>query len=230
MSRVSSLIALRQNAGESERPFIIWEPAPFSCTADNLQSCLDAACMVDVFSPNHLELAALFGQSRPVVADIHKIESQALRFLDSGVGPNGKGTVIVRAGEHGCFIIARDISPIWLPPFYRYGLGDKPDAKVVDPTGAGNTSLGHLLRGISRRAVLLRQLVMAPLELPLRWSKWECRRGATMERRNCGTGPTCSRDCMSIGKLLGCLISIVNFIIEGLLRRQVVGIVQTSVV
>lgn len=35
---------------------------------------------------------------------------------------------------------------------------------------------------------------------------------------------------MSIGKLLGSLISIVNFIIEGLLRRQVVGIVQTSVV
>ncbi|KAE8336707.1 hypothetical protein BDV24DRAFT_168009 [Aspergillus arachidicola] len=147
MSRLSSLLALRQKAGASERPLIIWEPAPFSCTADNLQSCLDAAYMVDVFSPNHLELAALFGQSRPVVADKHKIESQALRFLDSGVGPDGKGTVIVRAGEYGCFIIARDMSPIWLPPFYRYGPGDKPDAKVVDPTGAGNTFLGAFAAG-----------------------------------------------------------------------------------
>ncbi|KAB8225998.1 Ribokinase-like protein [Aspergillus novoparasiticus] len=146
-SRVSSLLALRQKAGESERPLIIWEPAPFSCKVDNLQSCLDAARMVDVFSPNHLELAALFGQSRPVVADKHKIESQALRFLDSGVGPNGKGTVIVRVGEHGCFIIARDMSPTWLPPFYRYGPGNRPDAKVVDPTGAGNTFLGAFAAG-----------------------------------------------------------------------------------
>lgn len=146
-TRLTSLLALREKAGVPERPFIIWEPAPFSCLAVNLQSCLDAVRMVDVFSPNHLELAALFGQSRPVVADKDKIESQALRFLDSGVGLDGKGTVIVRAGEHGCVIMARAMSPIWLPPFYQSTPGDKPDAKVVDPTGAGNTFLGALAAG-----------------------------------------------------------------------------------
>ncbi|KAE8417498.1 putative PfkB family kinase [Aspergillus pseudocaelatus] len=146
-TRLSSLLALREKAGAPERPFIIWEPAPFSCSVVNLQSCLDAVRMVDVFSPNHLELATLFGQSRPVIADKDKIESQALRFLDSGVGPDGKGTVIVRAGEHGCVIMARDMSPIWLLPFYQSRPGDKPDAKVVDPTGAGNTFLGAFAAG-----------------------------------------------------------------------------------
>ncbi|KAB8261297.1 putative PfkB family kinase [Aspergillus pseudonomiae] len=145
--RLSSLLVLREKSGVPERPLIIWEPAPFSCTAENLQSCLDAVCMVDVFSPNHLELAALFGQSRPAVADKDKIEAQALRFLDSGVGRDGKGTVIVRAGEHGCLVIARDTSPIWLPPFYRSRPGDTPHAKVVDPTGAGNAFLGAFAAG-----------------------------------------------------------------------------------
>ncbi|KAE8383132.1 putative PfkB family kinase [Aspergillus bertholletiae] len=147
ITRLLSILALRGKAGAVERPLIIWEPAPYSCRVENLESCLDAARMVDVFSPNHLELAALFGQSRPAVADKDKIESQARRFLDSGVGPGGKGIIIVRAGECGCVIVSRDMSPIWLPPFYRSRPGEKPDAKVVDPTGAGNAFLGAFAIG-----------------------------------------------------------------------------------
>ncbi|KAL4784137.1 Ribokinase-like protein [Aspergillus varians] len=141
-SRVSDLLVLRECEGVVSRPLIIWEPAPPACKVENLQPCIDAANMVDVFSPNHLELAALFGDPPSSAGNKGKIESLALRLLDSGVGPEGKGTVIVRAGEHGCVVCTRHTSPKWLPSFYKSGPGGEHDAKVVDPTGAGNTFLG----------------------------------------------------------------------------------------
>lgn len=62
-TRLSALLSLRNEAGEPDRPFIVWEPAPYVCKPENLQPCLSAAQHVDVLSPNHLELAALFGES-----------------------------------------------------------------------------------------------------------------------------------------------------------------------
>ncbi|GIC90944.1 pfkB family carbohydrate kinase superfamily [Aspergillus udagawae] len=141
-TRVSSLLALRKEAGALDRPFIVWEPAPYSCKPENLQPCLDAAHVVDVLSPNHLELAALFGESPATAQYKATIESLARRILESGVGPDGKGTVVVRAGENGSVVVARDIPPTWLPPFYTSGPGWTQQSKVVDPTGAGNAFLG----------------------------------------------------------------------------------------
>ncbi|KAG2415721.1 hypothetical protein HFD88_006912 [Aspergillus terreus] len=135
--RVSALLARRADAGIRERPLIIWEPAPPSCKPENLQACLDAVPLVDVFSPNHLELLALYGESAPATVDNSQIEDLAARFLQRGVGPDGNGTVIVRAGECGCVVSTREIVPTWLPPFY-----ESRDDKVVDPTGAGNAFLG----------------------------------------------------------------------------------------
>ncbi|KAL5001880.1 Ribokinase-like protein [Aspergillus recurvatus] len=143
-SRVSELLALRRSSGIPD-PLIIWEPAPLSCDAENLQPCIEAAHTVSVFSPNHLELARLFGEPLSVaLLDKEKIESLALRFLNAnnGVGPDRKGVVIVRAGEQGCLVCGRHIPPTWLPPFYRYG-----HDKVVDPTGAGNAFLGAFAIG-----------------------------------------------------------------------------------
>ncbi|RHZ43557.1 pfkB family carbohydrate kinase superfamily [Aspergillus thermomutatus] len=141
-TRLASLLALRREAGAPERPFIIWEPAPYSCQPENLQASLDAAHVVDVLSPNHLELAALFGESPSAALDKARIESLARRFLKSGVGPDGKGTVVVRAGEHGSVVVARDIPPTWLPPFYTSAPGREQHSKIVDATGAGNAFLG----------------------------------------------------------------------------------------
>ncbi|KAL4817518.1 putative PfkB family kinase [Aspergillus spinulosporus] len=143
-SRVSEILALRQSFG-TPSPLIIWEPAPLSCKAENLQPCIEATRTVDVFSPNHLELARLLGEPlSPCFLDKEKIESMALRFLNTnnGIGPDGKGVVIVRAGEEGCVVCARHIPPTWLPPFYKYG-----HDKVVDPTGAGNAFLGAFAIG-----------------------------------------------------------------------------------
>ncbi|KAE8349941.1 Ribokinase-like protein [Aspergillus coremiiformis] len=153
-TRLAGLLALRKQTGRLERPLIIWEPAPLSCKPENLRACLDATPTVDVFSPNHLELAALFGESPSATADKRKIESLALKFLENGVGPDGTGAVVVRASEHGCLIIARNISPVWLPPFYQSEAGERQD-KVVDPTGAGNAFLGAFAVGYLKTANLV---------------------------------------------------------------------------
>lgn len=145
--RVSKLLALRAGAGIHERPLIIWEPAPLSCRPENLEACLEAAALVDVLSPNHLELAKLFSEPQSDVIGKTKIEELAFGCLNRGVGPDGNGTVIVRAGENGCFISNKNTSSIWLDPFYTTEPGEKPNAKVVDPTGAGNAFLGSYAVG-----------------------------------------------------------------------------------
>ncbi|KGO75768.1 PfkB [Penicillium italicum] len=143
---VLNILALREQEGIQDRPLIIWEPAPLSCKPENLEACLETAALVGVFSPNHLELAALFENS-PVSSDRSEIERLGSRFLASGVGPEGKGAVVIRAGENGCFVQSRNISSQWLPPFYTAGMREEQAAKVVDPTGAGNAFLGGFAIG-----------------------------------------------------------------------------------
>jgi hypothetical protein len=58
-AQIERLLNLREEFG-LPRPFIVWEPAPPFCNQENLYPCLRASSLVDVFSPNHLELAALF--------------------------------------------------------------------------------------------------------------------------------------------------------------------------
>lgn len=139
--RVQNLLALREQLGIQHRPLIIWEPAPLSCQPEKLQDCLAVAALVDVFSPNHLELAALF-EDTPATSNRTEIERLASKFLANGVGPEGKGVVIVRVGENGCFVRSSNLISKWLPPFHIAGSGKEQAAKVVDPTGAGNAFLG----------------------------------------------------------------------------------------
>ncbi|KAL3494892.1 putative PfkB family kinase [Aspergillus germanicus] len=147
--RVSDLLAFRSSSSFKREPaLIIWEPAPLSCKTENQTPCLQALHKgtVDVFSPNHIELASLFGEE--TTCDKAKIESLARRVLDSctRLHPGAKRTklptIVIRAGEHGCLICGHDIEATWLPPFYESGLEGGQNAKVVDPTGAGNAFLG----------------------------------------------------------------------------------------
>lgn len=139
-SRVQSLLRLREKAGIFKQPLIIWEPAPLSCKSENLDSYLQAARLVDVFSPNHLELLAFFGRRNESALGLSEIEILAQRFVERGIGPEGKGCAVVRAGENGCLVKSYMVSSKWLPPFYTSGTSAS--AKVVDPTGAGNAFLG----------------------------------------------------------------------------------------
>ncbi|CAG8907205.1 unnamed protein product [Penicillium egyptiacum] len=150
-THVLNTLALREKEGITDRPLIIWEPAPLSCKPENLEACLETTGLVDVFSPNHLELAAFFGHRHPVASDRSEIERLGSKFLDSGVGPEGKGAVVIRAGENGCFVQSRNISSRWLPPFYEADIGEEQAAKVVDATGAGNAFLGGYAIGYLQR-------------------------------------------------------------------------------
>ncbi|KFA78605.1 hypothetical protein S40288_06960, partial [Stachybotrys chartarum IBT 40288] len=116
------------------RPLLVWEPAPPFCRRDTKSAHLEAAQLVDVFSPNHLELLAFFYDEIPEF-DRRTIEACARTFLDHGIGSDGKGTLVVRAGEHGCLVASPSIDGLyqWVRAF---------DCSVVDATGAGNTFLG----------------------------------------------------------------------------------------
>lgn len=153
---ITTLLSLRKKSGITQRPLIIWEPAPLCSTPENLQPCLATAHSVDVFSPNHLELASLF--SVPPIRASQKpiIEDLAKKVLSSGVGPDGNGTVIIRAGEHGSLVTAQGLALTWIPPFYGPGQRADRDEKIVDATGAGNAFLGAYAVGFLKTGDVVR--------------------------------------------------------------------------
>lgn len=136
-------------------PFcFIWEPESRCCYSENLDMVLCAARLVDVFSPNHLELCRLFGQLSKEVSDFSrsKIEEHAAKVLASGVGNNRTGCVVIRAAEHGCLVMSRSQPARWLPAYYRPpehvpNASRQREFNVVDATGAGNTFLGSFAIG-----------------------------------------------------------------------------------
>ena len=146
---VQRLLARRlEHAPHLPRPQFVWEPVPDRCVPDQLPALLSACTYVDVVSPNHHELSSLLSSSAPSLASI---ESQALHLVSHSLGPRNsshhdKGpTVVVRAGELGCLIASPHVpSSIWLPSFHV------DQARVTDPTGAGNAFLGGLAVGLAR--------------------------------------------------------------------------------
>lgn len=55
-------------------------------------------------------------------------------------------------GDHGVVGMSRNESAVWLPSFHGMG-----SAKVVDPTGAGNTFLGGYIAGLGVTGGSLRE-------------------------------------------------------------------------
>ena len=91
------------------------------------------------------------------------IQSAALRFLDIGVGPFGKGSVIIRSAALGACIATREKGCRWVDAFWT----TQDTSKIVDvtgqslhiptpilslkkqgPQGAGNSFLGGLAAGL----------------------------------------------------------------------------------
>lgn len=128
----------------SDRPIFVWEPVPDMCTPEELQKFLEACRQVDIVSPNDLELGMMFGQSSWSEGSTSG-EDIISRILESGVGPQGEGHIVIRAGKDGCYSYSRNMK-LWLPAYHQ------PDASgsspVVDPTGAGNSFLGAMAQGM----------------------------------------------------------------------------------
>jgi sugar/nucleoside kinase (ribokinase family) len=138
--QVPELLRLRCEAHpELAKPFIVWEPLPSACAPDVLDAFRTACGLVDVFSPNHMELAALFAPDdvAPETGLLARLEIQGRCLVR-----NGTGTLIVRAGVDGALAMRHDEPTVHVPAFHAKG-----SDKVVDATGAGNAFLGGYIAG-----------------------------------------------------------------------------------
>ncbi|ESZ94603.1 pfkB family kinase [Sclerotinia borealis F-4128] len=146
VAQVPELLHIRHQAGIHDVPLIVWEPLPPSCKPSELVNCMDAIGLVDIFSPNHIELAHFFGLnidalpfSRSVIEDLGNT------FLKRGIGNDGKGTIIIRCGLEGCCVwYCRQSKWVWIEPYW---VGQEGEKKVIDATGAGNAFLGGFVVG-----------------------------------------------------------------------------------
>ncbi|UPX10267.1 uncharacterized protein EKO05_0000934 [Ascochyta rabiei] len=146
MELVRNVVQLRTQASPTtERPLFLWEPVPDLCVPGELDRCVQALKHVDVVSPNHGELGGFFGQSTDGAEQVHHrlVESLCGQWLESGIGPNGSGGVVVRSGKDGCLVARRGLRR-WMPAYHE------DSDKVVDPTGGGNGFLGGLAVGLVR--------------------------------------------------------------------------------
>lgn len=64
------------------------------------------------------------------------------KLLTSSTSPSQTGHLIIRIASNGVLALRRHENPIHAPPIYTHG-----DARVVDPTGAGNAFLGGYIAG-----------------------------------------------------------------------------------
>ncbi|KAF2167956.1 hypothetical protein M409DRAFT_53895 [Zasmidium cellare ATCC 36951] len=143
-TQLSELSQRRLEHGITVQPLLVWEPAPLSCTANFLDAYIDAARLVDVFSPNHVELLGLCERSLKKHESFDKglIEACATRFF--ATEHSNPRICIVRCGEHGAVVLERNQSPdfrvktTWVAPFFSPAEA----GRVVDATGGGNTFLG----------------------------------------------------------------------------------------
>lgn len=136
-------------------PLFVWEPVPDSCTPEELPQALEALKYVDVISPNHHELASLFGETDKDpfgTSELQILERQCNELLIKGFGKR-PSAVVVRRGERGVFI-SSDARSVWFPAYHR-PQDELSDAerlnwtqKVVDPTGGGNAFLGGFCQGL----------------------------------------------------------------------------------
>jgi sugar/nucleoside kinase (ribokinase family) len=88
------------------KPIFIWEPVPDLCTPDELLNCTNVLPLIDVLSPNHAELAGFMGDDG-LDPETGEISSRAIeRACEQLLGsmPLQSFSIVVRAGEKGCYI------------------------------------------------------------------------------------------------------------------------------
>jgi len=143
---VEGTLARIKALGYISSPLFLWEPVPDLCTPGELENCQKTLKRVQVVSPNHMELTAFFGLSGNRGEDVDRevVEKCAADWLSSGIGSDGLGAVVVRAGKDGCYVATRTQSK-WLPAYHQPESG-----KVIDPTGGGNGFLGGLAIALAR--------------------------------------------------------------------------------
>ncbi|KAB8305162.1 hypothetical protein EYC80_004453 [Monilinia laxa] len=148
LAQVPELLGLRYQPGIQTPPLIIWEPLPPTCKPSELENLMNAIAVVDIFSPNHIELANFFGlDMSTLVFSRYLIEELGNKVMEWGIVRDKKGTVVIRCGPDGCCVWYRKQSKwVWIEPYWT--AEDK--KRVVDATGAGNAFLGGFAVGWER--------------------------------------------------------------------------------
>lgn len=119
-------------------PLIVWEPIPDLCTPAELENLREAATYVDVISPNAEELADFFASGS------RKLDrGEMVAALLTKCGDMPKQVVVVRDGADGSRLYSNG-KPLHFRAYHLEA------AKVVDPTGGGNTYLGGMTMALSR--------------------------------------------------------------------------------
>jgi sugar/nucleoside kinase (ribokinase family) len=139
-AQIDQIASLRTQQGLNSRPLYVWEPQAKSCSPGTFEHHKTVVEKVDIFSPNHAELASFFAQpsNGSVVFDKTTIERQARKFMPAS--PSHPLCILIRCAEHGCFLhcaVPNSEQNVWLPAYHLPG-----SDKVVDTTGAGNAFLG----------------------------------------------------------------------------------------
>lgn len=127
------------NASIIKGPLFVWEPVPDQCTPEATPMLFQALRYVDVVSPNEHEFGRFFGNSTWNMKNAEDI-AIAEKLVGSGIGPEGKGMLVVRCGKDGCCVFTRGRSSAF--PAVK-------GVNVIDPTGAGNSFLGALAQGLA---------------------------------------------------------------------------------
>jgi len=127
---------------EGWSPITIYEPMPDRCVPGELPSLIEVLPSISILSPNAEEAMGLLSIPLPVTQV--KIEEAAAKFLDYGVGEGGSGSVVIRSGALGAYVVSRAAEGRWVEAFW----GPNDPHHVVDVTGAGNSFLGGLGAGL----------------------------------------------------------------------------------
>jgi len=138
-SRASAIMAeVRQESGWN--PTVIYEPIPDRCVPEELGPLIQVLSEINILSPNAEEALGLL--SMPLPPSKGRIEEAARKFLELGVGVDGKGCVIIRSGSMGACVAMKDQPTRWVEAFWT------DQSKIIDVTGAGNSFLGGLAAGL----------------------------------------------------------------------------------
>lgn len=144
--QIDEITTLRAQRGIDSRPLYVWEPQAKTCSPETFEAHQKVIEEVDIFSPNHAELASFFtgSTSGAVAFDKATVEQQAQAFMPAS--PSHPLCILIRCAEHGCFVLSAvpggEQKGSWLPAYHMPG-----SEGVLDPTGAGNAFLGGAAMG-----------------------------------------------------------------------------------
>ena len=149
------------------------------------QRHLSACKLVDVFSPNHLELMKLFCDEDQVSTSfVHEVienyAKQCLKAVEDDM--NHKAIIVIRAGEHGAMTLSRSSKPRWFPPFH-----DSQSSRIVDTTGAGNMFLGGFTVSLQMSGNLGDAAICGTVAASFAGSRLGCQKGMLIPPRKPGT-------------------------------------------